>query len=105
MIRYPKYIVKVTPVGGTVAWNSPHLSGDLVSIHVKPTTPGNKFRIQITDSEGVLIYKTNQLYRGELTQSYDGEVLDDILTFAISEAVIDEEFTVIIRLRVDIRNR
>ena len=105
MIRYPQYKTSVTPAGGSVAWNTRHLTGDLVTIHIQPTTDSTTFKFKMLDADGLQIYCTVTDRTGEITLSYDGETLDDIVTCTIYDASVDEVFLVKFRLRSDIQNR
>jgi hypothetical protein len=105
MTRTFKYKTQVTPSGGSVVWNSDLLTGDLVSIHIKPTTDTTVYKLKIQDADGLLIYCTVDSRTGELAASYDGEVIDDILTFTLSDVTVDEEFEVVLRFRTDVRDR
>lgn len=105
MERCFKYKTQVTPVSQSVAWNSKLLVGDLVSIHIKPTQATTSYKLKIQDADGFLIYCTKTVRTGELTATYDGEILSDILTFTLSEVTVDEPFDVCLRFRYDMRNR
>jgi len=105
MFRYIKYKAIVTPSGGSVAWNTNHLTGDLVSIHVKPTTGSTTYTFTVVDPDGLDIYSSEAGYAGELSESYNNEVIDEIMTCTISSASVDEAFTVVLRFRVDTQNR
>jgi len=106
MEKYIKYRTIVTPVSGAVSWNTPKLTGKVVSVHVLPTTSTNEYSLSIVDADGSCLYNSPKPQQGELSASYDHEIFcGEIITCTISDATIDEAITVIIRIQAGQGNR
>ena len=99
MFKANIYRDEVTPSSGSVVWVTPHLHGDLVSIHVKPTTATTYYSLKIQDANSHTIFESEPTQKGDMDISYDGEVLNDILTCTLSGASADEVFYVSLRIR------
>ena len=99
MEKLTRYRAIVTPVSGAVTWNTEHLHGDLVSIHIKPATDTTEYVLRITDPDGLEVYETIPAKTGECAESYDMEAINEILTCALTGATKDEAFTITIRIR------
>jgi hypothetical protein len=99
MYKLTKYTLLITPVSGAVSWNTDHFHGDLVSIHVKPTTATTQWFFKITDPEGLEIYSSIPVVEGEMNDEEISKAINEICTCALSAATVDEVFRVTIRVR------
>lgn len=100
MFRLAIYRRKATPSSGSVTWNTPHLQGDIISIHIKPTTATTTYTFQILGVNGLVLFKPDIEIVGELAQSFQADSCNEIMTCSITSASADEEFIIEIRVRI-----
>lgn len=96
------YHRKITPSSGSVAWNLPYFHGELLSIHIKPTTSTTTYKFNMIGVNGLILYESRQGgvgELGELAQAHRGDFINEIVTCTLSAVSVDEEFDVEIRIQ------
>jgi hypothetical protein len=88
------YYDKVTPVSGSVSFNTPHLYGRLVGVHIKPTTASTQWHFQVINPKSFYAYESLNVEEGELNQAIDCVLLNGVYTCSITGATVDEDFAI-----------
>lgn len=102
MLKPQIYHREATPSSGSVSFNTHHISGEILSIHVKPTTATTSYKINIVGKNGLKIWEseTDGVGEiGEIGQTIMNRVVDEVCTVAISSSTVDEVFDIEIRVR------
>ena len=101
MLKYTKYKATVTPVLGSVTWVTHKIAGEVISYHVKPTTASTSYYFKALDADGLLIYESTNPMTGEMAESSNHEIVNDVLTLSLTGCSANEPFTIIIRVLLD----
>jgi hypothetical protein len=100
MARLLVYKRIALPVAGTVSWNTPLLQGDIVSVHIKPTTATTSYGFNIVGVNGLKLFETGVDVIGELMQSFQADSCNEVMTCTITDATVNENFTVELRIKL-----
>jgi len=100
MNRLSIYKRLATPVAGSVVWNTPLFQGDIVSIHIKPTTATTTYGFNILGVNGLILFDTGNRLTGEYSISGGIDSCGEIMTCGITDSSVNEEFTIEIRIRL-----
>ena len=94
---------KVTTSGGTASFNTRHLHGDLMALHVKPATSTTTWKMAIVGYNSLSVWDSKQSGVGETGEQnillWSINSVGEVLTVNITSASADEQFEVELRVR------
>ena len=86
-----------TPVAGAVTFNTNHIAGEILSIHIKPTTSTTTYKVSLVGKNGLIIWRSEQDgvgETGEISQTIMNRVIDEICTVELTASSRDELWVV-----------
>jgi hypothetical protein len=102
MFNVQIYYRSVTPVLGAVSFDTSHLHGELLSVHVKPLTSTTTYKVKVIGKNGIILWESVQDgvgETGEISQTVMNRLVNEILTIEVSSASVNEAFDVVLRIK------
>ncbi len=98
---YPyKEVTTVDAPAGTASFNTRHLHGDFIAIHVKPATTTTTWKMSIVGYNGLAIWDSKQPETGEQNVIlWALTAVAEVLTVNITDASVNELFKIELRVR------
>jgi hypothetical protein len=96
------YYRTVTPAAGAVVWNTEHIHGEILSVHIKPTTSTTTYKCTLYGAKGLKVWESTQDSvgeTGEIQNTIMNRVVNEVLQFNLNTCSADELFKVELRVK------
>lgn len=103
MFRLGWYYKKATVAAGVLSFNTRHLHGDLMSLHVKPATSTTTWKLELVGANSLYVWDSKQKGIGETGEAnillWSINSINEVLTVNFTSVSQNEDFEFELRVR------